>query len=124
MFVTVYPQGYCTMVCLCPYFRNYKSDWGHIFRIGGVYLWLGPYKHDLHPDLDRACRIFSLFFFKNILHLLHTQSDSTEDFIQRTRKVCSRVIKCKLIEVEELRGQCDGHSEKPLLESQTTRPRI
>ena len=51
------------------------------------------FKDNLDPDRVST----SFFFLLNITYLLYTEGDSTEAYIQKTRKVGSGIIKCKPI---------------------------
>ena len=74
----------------------------------------------------KPVRVFKIFFliFTNILYFLCIKGDSTEDYIESTREVCSEVIECKPIKGIEMRRQDDGHRESHFLKFQTTRPWI
>ena len=47
--------------------------------------------------------------------LLHSKGDNTEDYTQKTRKVCNKVIKCKPTKEVEMTPQDDGQSDSLIL---------
>ena len=78
----------------------------YFYKMWGLQIYL---KHDLDPD--RVTRSFSLFYI-NILYLLCTGDDSTEDYIQK-----ARVIKCKSVTGGQMRRHAYCHSDTFLIES-------
>ena len=54
---------------------------------------------------------------------IESQGGNTEDYIQKTKKVCSRVIKCSAVNRKELRSQGDGQSDSLFLSASSSQAR-